>query len=125
MQLFGLPLPGYDLNTTAGVVAFAVEIVVMAAFVHLAASVVGKKSSPAQAFMAGTLGLVGAQLALDVVSPAYWILGLALGLALFGGCAALVYRGKFREGAAIGAVAWVLWILANIALGYLQSHWHP
>lgn len=119
---FGFQFPNYDLSRTADAVAFLLELLAMALFVHVAANIASKKSSYERSFVAGALGLVLAQVCLDLV-PNYSIVGLLLGLVAFCGVAAIVYRGNFRDGVIIGAVSWVLWIAANVALAYVMAHW--
>jgi uncharacterized membrane protein YgaE (UPF0421/DUF939 family) len=125
-ELFGLPfLPGYDLAHPGGVVALLLTILAVGFFIHLAARSLIKKDDVHRALVASTLGILLAQLAFTLVGSDYWIVGLLLAVLAFMLSIGAVYRAKAQAAVSVGAVTWVLWILAGLALAYAQAHWHP
>lgn len=122
-EVFGMPfLPAYDLHTPGGILALTVAVALVGLCVHLAARSIAKKDDAFRAFTAGTLGVLLALLAYALV-PQYWIVGLLLAIVAFVAAIAVVYRAKLQVAAAVGAVTWVLWIVANLAIRYVQDHW--
>lgn len=122
LELLGLP-GGYDLHTKNGVVALALTLLLVGFCIHIAAKLIAKKSDIHMALVAGTFGVLAAHLVVLLVTVD--ILGFLLSLAAFALVCALVYRKKFAEGLALGAVAWIMWLVANAVLGYVISHWRP
>lgn len=123
-QLFGFQQAAYDLGQVGGVLGFLVAVALIGLFTWVAARIVLKSADPYQSIVAGGLGLLVAQLAFAVTGDKYWIVGFVFALAAFAGVAALIFRKRFVDGIAIGAVAWVMWIVASVVVGYIQTHWH-
>ena len=123
-ELFGFRFANYDLNQPGGVLALMAAMAFLGLFMYVAARIVLKKADAHQSVVAGGFGLLCAQLVYAVTGQLYWIVGFVLALGAFAGVAALVYRKKFVDGVAIGAVAWVMWLVASVLLGYVQDHWH-
>lgn len=122
---FGIPfLPSYNLASPGGILALLLAIGMVGICVHLAARTLAKKDDIYRAFTAATLGVLLALLAYALV-PAYWIVGFLLAIVAFFVAIGVVYRAKPQAAAAVGAVAWVLWIVANFAIKYVQDHWRP
>ena len=124
LEAFGVPAANYDTSQAGGILALSVAMVVVGLFVHGATQLVAKKSQPYQSMVAGFLALLAAQLGYVFADDRYGIVGLALALCAFVLVVAGVNRMKLGQGAAVGALAWVMWILATIGLGYVQDHWH-
>src|ERR1051326_5050163 len=123
LESFGLPSPSYDMASPRGVAALLVAMLLVGITTWLAAKAVLRKDDFWQALAAGMLGLLCAHFAF-ILADKVTIVGLLLGLVAFSLVAAGVYRAKPAQGFVVGAVAWVLWILAQIGLGYVQQHWH-
>jgi hypothetical protein len=124
LDSFGVPAASYDTDQAGGILALAIAMVVVGGFVHAATRMVAKKSQLHQSMVAGFLALLAAQLGYVFADDRYGIVGLALALCAFVLVVSGVNRMKIGQGAAVGALAWVMWILATISLGYVQDHWH-
>jgi len=123
-ELSGVPfLPFYDLTRTGGVLALLLAMLLVGVFIHFAARTMIKKDDVHRAMVASMVGILLAQLAFTLVSQ-YWVVGLILAVVAFMGAIGVVYRAKPQGAVAVGAVTWVLWIIANYSLHYVQSHWH-
>ena len=123
LDQWGLPSANYDMTTPGGVAALLIAMLLVGLCVWVAARAVLRKQDIAQALAAGAFGLVAAQLLFVLTAGKVDIVGLVLGLVAFGLVTAAMYRAKPAQGFVVGAVAWVFWILATIALGYVQNHW--
>ncbi|MEA3190071.1 MAG: hypothetical protein QOD77_653 [Thermoplasmata archaeon] len=124
LESWGLPSPNYDMATPSGVLSLILSMAVVGASMWLAARAVLRKDDFFRAVCAGMIGLLVAHLAY-VLTDEYPIVGLLLGLAAFALVTAAIYRAKAAQGFVVGAVAWVLWILATLALAYVKAHWTP
>ncbi|MFO1532846.1 MAG: hypothetical protein ABR562_03975 [Thermoplasmatota archaeon] len=119
----GLPfLPQYDINSVEGAVSLLIAIVLVGLFIHLAAKPLIKKDDVNRALVASMVGILLAQ-ACYHLAGSYTIVGILLAVVAFVAAIGMVYRSKVQGAVAVGAVAWVLWILANFALAYVQEHW--
>jgi hypothetical protein len=115
-------LPSYDINTVGGAVALLLAMLVVGLFIHVAARGLAKKDDLNAAMAAAMSGIVLAQ-ACYHLTPGYEIAGILLAAVAFVVAIGLFYRAKPQVAVSVGAVAWVLWILANFALKYVQDHW--
>lgn len=122
LESFGLPSPNYDMGTPSGVLSLILSMAVVGTAMWLAARAVLRKDDFYRALCAGMVGILIAHLAY-ILTDEFAIVGLLLGLAAFSLVTAAVYRAKPAQGFVVGAVAWVLWILATIALAYVKAHW--
>ncbi len=124
LESYDLPSPNYDMTRAGGVVALLIAMVLVGLATWLAAKAVLRKDDPYKAMTAGTIGLLCAHLAF-ILADKVPIVGLLLGLGAFSLVTAAIYRAKAAQGFVVGAVAWVLWILAGTVVRYLQDHWAP
>ncbi|MES2155823.1 MAG: hypothetical protein V4510_11875 [bacterium] len=122
LEQWGLPSPNYDMTHASGVLTLLISMLLVGVATWLAAKAVLRKDDFYKAMAAGMIGLVCAHLAY-ILTDKYDIVALLLGLAAFSLVTAAVYRAKPAQGFVVGAVAWVLWILATIALTYVKAHW--
>lgn len=122
LEDYGLPSPNYDMTQASGVLTLIVSMLLVGAATWFAARTVLKKDDFYKAMAAGMIGLLCAHLAF-ILADKYTIFGVFLGLVAFSVVTAAIYRTKPAQGFVVGAVAWVLWILARIALAYVQAHW--
>ena len=118
-DFFGLPAGLYGLDTASEVFRFLVLVLALGFFVHLAAKIVIDRSTIAEALVAVVVGLLVAVLVQRLVTVD--LLGAILGLVAFIFLVAAVYRVKWLKGAAIGAMAWVLWRVVSLVLDWLTS----
>lgn len=123
MVWYGLPFPVYDVTSVRGILTFIVAGLIVGLFVHLAAKLVIKKDDVHRAMLAGIYGMLAAFLGYELLTIE--ILGFVVALAAFCLVILFAYRTKFPQAIAVGAVAWVFWIVANILLSYAQNHFHP
>ena len=124
LEAWGLPSPNYDMASPGGVLTLILTMAIVGLSVWFAAKAVLHKEDFYRAMAAGMFGLLCAHLAY-ILADEYAIFGLLLGLVAFAIVTAAVYRAKPALGFVVGAVAWVLWILATMALNYVRSHWIP
>jgi hypothetical protein len=117
-------LPSYDINQAGGVLALLITILAVGACIHLAARAIIKKDDLYRAFAASVMGILLAQLAF-ALTAAYIIVGLLAAVVAFMLAIGVVYHAKPQGAVSVGAVTWVLWILANAGLAYVQAHWTP
>jgi len=121
----GLPfLPSYDLSQAGGSLALLLAILAIGVCIHVAARAMIKKDDFTRALAASAVGVLLAQVAYDLVGDAYWIVGVLVAVVAFMLAIGVLYRTKAQTAVSVGAVTWVLWILATMALGYAQAHWH-
>ena len=119
----GVPfLPRYDINTVEGAISLLVAMVLVGLFIHLAARPLIKKDDVNRALVASMVGILLAQVCY-ILTGTYTIVGILLAVLAFIAAIGIVYRCKPQGAVSVGAVAWVLWILANFALAYVQDHW--
>lgn len=121
LEIVGLPSPNYSMTTVQGVASLLLAMGLVGLATWFAAKAVLRKDDVNTALAAGAFGLIAAHLAFILANIP--IVGLILGLAAFSLVTALLYRAKPAQGFVLGAVAWVLWILVEIAIRYVQDHW--
>lgn len=91
---------------------------VTALFIHLAAKGVIGRSSFLTAILVAFLGTLLATLVWALVGGT---LGLILGFATWALICAVFYRARWLQGAAVGLVAWLLYILVTLAFNWILT----
>lgn len=110
----------YGLGSAAQVLRLAIIITALGFFVHLSARMVVKKSTIWQAIVAVVVGVLAFYLVVHLVTV--WEVALILGLVAFAGAITVVYKTKqLGKGAAIGALAWVMFYLGGLLLQWLAD----
>ncbi len=113
------PTALYGLDSAGEVLRLLVLLAAIGLFLHFAARLVLDRSSLATALVAAVVGFLLAVLVAQLVR--FQWLAVVLGLAAFTGVTALAYRVKWPKGAAIGALAWLLWSFLAFALDWLLA----
>lgn len=118
MQWWSLPFPQYNTTTASGVASLIVAAVVVGLLIHVAARLVIKKDDIHRALLAGVYGMLAAFWGFTITHIG--ILAFLFALALFVVVILIAYRTKLPQAIAVGAVAWVTWLVANALLHHLQ-----
>ncbi len=108
-----------EFQVSGALVASVVALLITGVFVHVAAKLVVGQSKYLQAVLAAFLGTLLATLVL--LGAGSGLLGAFLAVAAWALVVAAVYRTKWLAGAAVGVVAWLLWLgvqfLVRVLLG--------
>jgi hypothetical protein len=120
----GIPfLPSYNVLEVGGAFHLLAMVVAVGFCVHLAARFMLKKDNVPTGLAAGAVGVLLAYLAFDL-APQVPFVGIALAIIAFIASVGIVYKTKMQGAVSVGALAWILWIVANVAIAYAQNHWH-
>lgn len=108
----------YNLDSPQGILYLGLLLVGVAVMLHFAARIVLNRSNAFQAFSAVVLGALAFYFVFYLVH--LWPVNLVLGAVCFAAVIALVYKTKaWGKGAAVGALAVVMFQLTGIVLQWL------
>ena len=110
----------YNLSQPRGVAGLIVTSLLVGLFTHWAARMVIKKDDIHQGFVAGVYGMLAGMLCRSMITVE--VVAFIAALAAFCVVVLAVYRVKFPQAIAVGAVAWVLWIVANIVMAWVMAN---